>query len=127
METAGDQRPLRVAVLGCGSVGSQVVRLLQDQSGDLAARIGAPLELAGVAVRRLDAVREVDVPPGLLTTDAGGLVFRIPRRDLEVKVHKRVNVRILELIETSSGARIELEGNRIPLTHSKDVIQALAR
>ena len=59
-------------------------------------------------------------------TDAGGLVFRIPRRDLEVKVHKRVNVRILELIETSSGARIELEGNRIPLTHSKDVIQALA-
>ena len=32
----------------------------------------------------------------------------------------------LELIETSSGARIELEGNRIPLTHSKDVIQALA-
>jgi len=60
-------------------------------------------------------------------TDAGGLVFRIPRRDLEVKVHKRVNVRILELIETSSGARIELEGNRIPLTHSKDVIQALAR
>ena len=58
-------------------------------------------------------------------TDAGGLVFRIPRRDLEVKVHKRVNVRILELMETSSGARIELEGNRIPLTHSKDVIQAL--
>ena len=58
-------------------------------------------------------------------TDAGGLVFRIPRRDLEIKVHKRVNVRILELIETSSGAQIQLEGNRIPLTHSKDVIQAL--
>ncbi|GAA0986983.1 homoserine dehydrogenase [Nocardioides aquaticus] len=76
METAGDQRPLRVAVLGCGSVGSQVVRLLQDQSGDLAARIGAPLELAGVAVRRLDAAREVEVPPGLLTTDASGLVAR---------------------------------------------------
>jgi hypothetical protein len=59
-------------------------------------------------------------------TDAGGLVFRIPRRDLEIKVHKRVNVRVLELIETSSGARIQLEGNRIPLTHSKDVVQALS-
>ncbi len=58
-------------------------------------------------------------------SDAGGLVFRIPRRDLDVKVHKRVNVRVLELIETSSGARIQLEGNRIPLTHSKDVIEAL--
>ena len=34
-------KPLRVAVLGCGSVGSQVVRLLEEQAGDLAARIGA--------------------------------------------------------------------------------------
>mgnify|MGYP001069537688 CR=1 FL=1 len=69
-------RRLKVAVLGCGSVGSQVVRLLLEQSGDLAARVGAPVELVGVAVRRLDAPREVDVPEGLLTTDAEGLVAR---------------------------------------------------
>jgi homoserine dehydrogenase len=55
-------------------VGSQVVRLLQEQSDDLAARAGAPLELAGVAVRRLDAQRDVDIDPALLTTDAEGLV-----------------------------------------------------
>ena len=65
---------LKVALLGCGSVGSQVVRLLREQSDDLAARVGAPLELVGVAVRRLDAQREVEVEPGLLTTDAEGLV-----------------------------------------------------
>ncbi|MDF1603747.1 homoserine dehydrogenase [Nocardioides sp. YIM 152315] len=67
---------LRVAVLGCGSVGSQVVRLLDEQARDLAARVGAPVELAGVAVRRLDAPRDVEVPDGLLTTDATGLVTR---------------------------------------------------
>ena len=66
--------PLRVAVLGCGSVGSQVVRLLTEQADDLAARVGAPVELAGVGVRRLDARREVEVPDGLLTTDAQALV-----------------------------------------------------
>jgi homoserine dehydrogenase len=71
-----ESRRLRVAVLGCGAVGSQVVRLLQEQSGDLAARVGAPVDLVGVAVRRLDATREVDVPDGLLTTDASGLVGR---------------------------------------------------
>jgi len=71
----GDKR-LRVAVLGCGSVGSQVVRLLTDQATDLAARVGAPVDLVGVAVRRLEATREVDVPEGLLTTDAMGLVTR---------------------------------------------------
>ena len=53
------------------------------------------------------------------------LAFRVPREGLEAKVHQRVNVRVLELIETDSGSRIELEGNRIPLTHSKDVIAAL--
>ncbi|SDO30931.1 homoserine dehydrogenase [Nocardioides szechwanensis] len=70
------QKPLKVAVLGCGSVGSQVVRLLTEQAGDLAARVGTRVELAGVAVRRIDAPREVDVPEGLLTTDAAGLVSR---------------------------------------------------
>ena len=58
-------------------------------------------------------------------SDAGPLAFRVPRADLEVKVHQRVNVRILELIDTTSGSRIELEGNRLPVTHSKDVITAL--
>jgi hypothetical protein len=53
------------------------------------------------------------------------LVFRLPREGVEAKVHQRVNVRVLELIERDSGSRIELEGMRLPITHSKDVIQAL--
>jgi homoserine dehydrogenase len=69
-------KPLNVAVLGCGVVGSQVVRLLTEQEGDLAARVGAPVSLVGVGVRRIDAPRDVDVPDGLLTTDAAGLVSR---------------------------------------------------
>ncbi|MDI6909652.1 homoserine dehydrogenase [Nocardioides sp.] len=67
---------LKVAVLGCGSVGSQVVRLLEEQAHDLAARVGAPVQLAGVAVRRPEAPREVDVPAELITTDATALVTR---------------------------------------------------
>ena len=65
---------LTVALLGCGVVGSQVVRLLHEQADDLAARVGAPLELAGVAVRR--PARHPDVPADLLTTDAAELVAR---------------------------------------------------
>ncbi len=67
-------RPVRVALLGCGIVGSQVVRLLREQADDLAQRVGAPLELVGVAVRR--PARHPDVPPELLTTDADGLIVR---------------------------------------------------
>ena len=54
------------------------------------------------------------------------LVFQVPRGGLEVKVHQRVNVRVLELIESAGGSRIELEGNRLPVTHSKDVIDELS-
>lgn len=53
------------------------------------------------------------------------LVFKVARADMECKVHQRVNVRVLELVDTTSGARIELEGNRLPVTHSGDVIKAL--
>jgi hypothetical protein len=53
------------------------------------------------------------------------LVFKVSREDLTVKVHQRTNVRVLELVHEDSGDRIELEGNRLPITHSKDVIQLL--
>ncbi len=68
--------PLRVALLGCGTVGTEVVRLLDRHSADLAARVGAPLELAGVAVRRPHRVRDLPVDPALFTDDAAGLVAR---------------------------------------------------
>ena len=68
--------PLRVALLGCGTVGTEVVRLLDRHSADLAARVGAPLELAGVAVRRPQRVRDLPVDPALFTDDAAGLVAR---------------------------------------------------
>lgn len=53
------------------------------------------------------------------------LVFEVARAGLDAEVHQRVNVRVLELIHDDSGSRIELEGNRLPVTHSKDVIEVL--
>lgn len=69
--------PVRVALLGCGTVGTQVVRLLQEQADELTARVGAPVELAGVAVRRPHRHPElVEHNPELVTTDASALVGR---------------------------------------------------
>ncbi|MEU1399822.1 homoserine dehydrogenase [Micromonospora zamorensis] len=68
---------MRLALLGCGTVGQEVVRLLHEQSADLAARIGAPLEIAGIAVRRLGRDRgDLPVDEDLFTTDALGLIKR---------------------------------------------------
>jgi hypothetical protein len=55
---------------------------------------------------------------------AGRFVFQVPREGLKAEVHQRIDVKVLELIEPG-GSQIELEGNRLPLTHSKDVIAEL--
>ncbi|MGW7243254.1 homoserine dehydrogenase [Streptomyces sp. NPDC054804] len=75
-------RPLKVALLGCGVVGSEVARIMTTHADDLAQRIGAPIELAGVAVRRPSKVRE-GIDPSLVTTDATALV---KRGDIDVVV-----------------------------------------
>ena len=67
--------PLRVALLGCGTVGSEVARLLSEQAVDLQARVGRPLELVGIAVRRANRSR-AGIDPTLFTTDAEALVAR---------------------------------------------------
>jgi homoserine dehydrogenase len=67
--------PLRVALLGCGTVGSEVARLLTEQAADLRARVGRPLTLVGIAVRRPNRLRP-GIDPSLFTTDAEALVAR---------------------------------------------------
>src|SRR4051794_14025088 len=76
--------PLRVALLGCGVVGSEVARLLTQQAVDLKARVGRPLELVGIAVRRAHRARP-GIDPALFTTDAEALVSR-PDVDLVIEV-----------------------------------------
>ena len=73
--------PVRVALLGCGVVGTEVARNLTTHGAELAQRVGAPLELAGIAVRRPGRRRGLDVDPALFTTDAAGLV-----KDVDVVV-----------------------------------------
>ncbi|WP_419218146.1 homoserine dehydrogenase [Gordonia sp. CPCC 205333] len=68
-------KAIGVAVLGMGNVGTEVVRILTDNADDLRSRVGAPLELRGVAVRDLDKPRP-GVRAELLTDDAAALVAR---------------------------------------------------
>ncbi|WP_084479085.1 homoserine dehydrogenase [Nocardia jejuensis] len=70
----GSDHPIGIAVLGMGTVGTEVVRVIRDHAEDLCNRVGAPLVLRGVAVR--DATKDRGISPELLTTDAEALVTR---------------------------------------------------
>ncbi|MEU6021674.1 homoserine dehydrogenase [Micromonospora sp. NPDC048871] len=103
---------MRLALLGCGTVGAEVVRLLHEQSADLAARIGAPLEIAGIAVRRIGRDRgDLPVDPALFTTDALGLIKR-DDVDVVVEVVGGIEPARSWLVEALRGGKSVVTANK---------------
>ncbi|WP_153502804.1 homoserine dehydrogenase [Cumulibacter manganitolerans] len=115
--------PIRIALLGCGTVGSEVVRLVQDQSADLAARVGAPLEIAGVAVRRPE--RHPDVDPALLTTDVDALIDD-PTVDVVIEVIGGIEPVKGWLLRALRSGKSVVSANKALLAEAGDELHAAA-
>ena len=109
-------------ILG-GNIGSNVGMATGWIAGKHAADRASGLPSNMLVAVSADNIYGFDAPSR--RAEPRGMVFRLPRSNLEAKVHQRVNVRILELIDSDSGDTIELEGNRLPITHSGDVIKEL--
>ena len=68
-------RPIRIALIGAGTVGSKVASLMLEQADDLEARSGAPLVLVGVGVKDASKSRP-GIPKELITADVPGLLAK---------------------------------------------------
>jgi hypothetical protein len=115
--------------------------LIGGDAGDVLGNLGGAVGTAAGSIAGMHAADHASGLPGIMLVGVSantvygfaaksrrkvtGLVFKVDRTGLTAKVHQRVNVRVLELIDDGSGSRIELEGNRIPVTHAKDVIKVL--
>jgi homoserine dehydrogenase len=104
---SSDEKPVGVAVLGLGNVGSEVVRIIKESADDLAARVGAPLVLRGIGVRRVAADR--GVPVDLLTDNIDELVSR---EDVDIVIE------VMGPVEPSRKAILSA------LEHGKSVVTA---
>ncbi|WOF22128.1 homoserine dehydrogenase [Microbacterium betulae] len=114
-----DHRTLRVALLGAGSVGSQVARLLLESGADLAERSGASLELAGILVRDVDAPRDVELPRELLTTDAESLIVGA---DIVIELLGGIEpARTHILAALTSGADVVTGNKALLATHGVEI------
>lgn len=117
-----EYRNLRVALLGAGSVGSQVARLLLEQGDEFASRVGARLELVGIAVRDVDAPRDVDLPRELFTTDATSLILGA---DIVVELMGGVEpARGYVLEALNSGADVITANKALLATHGPELFDA---
>jgi homoserine dehydrogenase len=107
-----DTMVVRVALLGCGVVGAEVVRLLHEQAEDLTARISAPIELVGIAVRRPGRDRgELPIPKSLFTSDAMGLLKR-DDVDIVVEVVGGIEPARSWLVEALRAGKSVVTGNK---------------
>jgi len=117
-----DYRRLRVALLGAGAVGSQVASLLLRHGSELADRAGASLELVGIAVRDLDAPREVDLPKELFTTDAESLILGA---DIVIELMGGIEPARTYLLQAiNSGADVVTANKALLATHGPEIFDA---
>ena len=102
-------KTIRVGLLGAGTVGSQTARLIVEQGDELASRIGANIELAGVACLRPEEVDAPWIKRDLLTTDTASLCTR---EDVDI---------VIELIGGLEPAHTFVKS---ALSHGKSVVTA---
>jgi homoserine dehydrogenase len=118
-------KTLKVALLGCGVVGSQVARLLNEEADELAVRSGARLELAGIAVRRLSHPRP-GIDPALLTTDALELATR-PDIDIVVEVIGGIQPAQSLILAAMKLGKSVVSANKALLAEHGEQIHAVSR
>ncbi|GAA1529646.1 homoserine dehydrogenase [Microbacterium ginsengiterrae] len=121
-QSSDEYRRLRVALLGAGAVGSQVAGLLLRHADELADRAGAALELAGIAVRDVDAPRDVDLPRELFTTDAESLIVG---SDIVIELMGGIEpARENLLLALNSGADVVTANKALLATHGTELFEA---
>ena len=110
-------------MLGCGVVGSSVARLLQEDSGDFAARSGANLKLVKVAVKNLSTKRDF-VSSSILTDDSASVVSD-PSIDIVIEVMGGIEpARELILSAIKNGKAIITANKALLALHGAELFEA---
>jgi homoserine dehydrogenase len=119
--------PLRIALLGCGTVGEGVVRLLRRNAPILENRLGAPLVLAGVADRSLKPNPTLGLPRSLITRDAAELVART-NVDLVVELFGGIEpARSLILQALHAGKDVVTANKALLAEHGEEIFGAASK
>ncbi len=120
-------KPVRLGLLGCGTVGTGVVKLLRDNAAMLQRRLGAPLILAGVADRSLKPDASLGLTRSLITRDAEALVQR-PDIDIVVELfggHQPARALILKAL--AAGKDVVTANKALLAQHGGEIFRAAAR
>lgn len=114
---------IKVALLGAGNVGSQAARILVEDNAVLEKRIGAPVELIGIAVRDTNASRHWNADPALYTTDAESL---IDAADVVIELTGGIEPARTRILRALKAGKSVVSGNKALLAKHGVELQAAA-
>ncbi|WP_413041203.1 homoserine dehydrogenase [Rothia mucilaginosa] len=114
---------IKVALLGAGNVGSQAARILIEDNAVLEKRIGAPVELIGIAVRDTNASRHWNADPSLYTTDAESL---IDAADVVIELTGGIEPARTRILRALKAGKSVVSGNKALLAKHGVELQAAA-
>jgi homoserine dehydrogenase len=115
-----------VGLLGAGTVGSAVLRVLAENRDEISRRSGCDIEVVRVAVRDASSPRDLPIPNGALTTDAEALV-RDPAVEVVVEVMGGIEPARTLILDALAGGKSVVTANKELLTnHGAELFQAAA-
>jgi homoserine dehydrogenase len=121
------ERPIRVGIIGAGTVGGGTVAVLQQHAAEIAARLGRALELAKVADVDWDRPRPVDVPAAQRTTDPYAII-NDPSIDIVVEAIGGIDpARELVLAALRAGKSVVTPNKELIARHGQELLEEAAR
>src|SRR5690606_19211645 len=119
----GNVKPVKIGLLGLGTVGSGVVRIVEEHQEDLQRQIGCPLSIEKILVKNVDKPRSVAVDPAKLTTDPHE-VLNDPEIDLVVEVIGGTGAaRDMVMAALERGKHVVTANKDLMALHRQDVLR----
>jgi homoserine dehydrogenase len=118
---------INVGLLGYGTVGAGVAKIISLEDSLLSRKVGRPLKLAKAAVRDLSARRAFPAPPGLLTTDPREVVGNPDIQVVAEVMGGLEPARTLVLEALESGQHVVTANKAMLAVHGREIFEAAAR
>ncbi|WP_048744652.1 homoserine dehydrogenase [Paenibacillus sp. P22] len=115
-------KPVKVGLLGLGTVGTGVVRIVEGHQADLRSQVGSPIEIEKVLVQNVEKTRTIGIDAAKLTTDPWEII-RNPEIDVIVEVMGGIeNTKEYILEALSRGKHIVTANKDLMALHGREIL-----
>jgi homoserine dehydrogenase len=119
-------KPIKVGLLGLGTVGTGVVRIIEGHQEDLQRQTGSPIEVVKILVQNMSKLRNIAVDPAKLTENAWEIIEN-PEIDVIIEVMGGVTVTKEYLLTAlDKGKHIVTANKDLMALHGPEILEKAA-